>query len=183
MANLVESIMDKVKFPDKMELSQADRQLLQKLAASVDELKSKKTVTDKQLAEAEERLLAEMRLLFHEAQEQPEQVQKLPEPQEVSIDFSELRHFISEENEQGKYQIKTFIEDKNSTLASQLQNIKTSIKDEEILNKMPSIFNQLCDTETNLHKQMRTVKIMMGFTIWTSILTLAVIAAHVLGYL
>lgn len=180
MANLVESIMDRVKFPDKIELSQADRQLLQKLTSSVEELKSKKTVTDKQLAEAEERLLAQMRLLFEETNEKSAETEQ---PPEISLDLSELKHFISEENEQRKYQIKSLMEEKNSELTSQLQNLKTSIKDEEILSKIPSLFNQLYDTETNLHRQMRTVKIMMGFTIWTSILTLAVVAAHVLGYI
>ena len=42
MPNLVESFIDKVKTPDKLELSPADRQLLKKLIDSIETLKEKK---------------------------------------------------------------------------------------------------------------------------------------------
>lgn len=182
MANLVETLMDKMKVPEKLELSQADRQLLQKLAASVDELKAKKTITEQQLNEAEERLLAQMRILLEEAQQNaPTPEPAKPQEIDVKVDFSDLKHFISEEHEQGKYQIKSLIEEKNGAVVSQLHTIQTAVKDEEILNKMPTLFNQLNDTELALRKQLRTVKIMMGFTIWISIMTLAAMVAQVLG--
>ena len=69
MANLVESIIDKVK-SDKIELSQTDRHLLQKLSASIDALKSKKTITESQLTETEERLNTQIKTIFASLQEQ-----------------------------------------------------------------------------------------------------------------
>ena len=57
------------------------------------------------------------------------------------------------------------------------------IKDDEILSKLPTLCNQLSDMEVLITRQMRTVKIMLGITIWVCILTLAVAVAHVLGYI
>lgn len=149
MANLVETLMDKIKIPDKIELSQADRQLLQKLAADVEELKTIDTHTE--------------------------------QPPDITIDFSDLKHFMSEEHRQEKYQLKSLIDEKNDAIISQLHNIQASVKGEEILNQMTTLSNQLSDTEFSLRRQLRTVKIMMGFTIWICIMTLAAMAAQALG--
>lgn len=180
MAKLVDTFIDRMKVPEKLELSQADRQLLQKLAASVEELKTKKNITEQQLGEAEQRLLTQIRILLEESQKSapaPEPAK----PQEMAIDFSELRHFISEEVEQEKYQTKSLIEEKHGSVTAQLQSLISSVKDDEILSKLPSLFNQVSDTEMTLRKQIRTVKIMLGFSIWISIMTLAAMAAQALG--
>lgn len=123
-------------------------------------------------------------LLTEQAQQTRKTLAELVANQpELTLDFTELKHFISEENEHEKYQLKALIEDRQSATASQLQSLKISMKDEDILSKMPSIYNQVCDTETHLHKQIRTVKILAGLSIWTSLLTLGLITAYILGYL
>ena len=180
MANLVESIIDKVKLPDKIELSHADRQLLLKLSASVEELKTRKALTDAQLNAAEERLNTQMQRLFEEAANRPSEP---AQPPEINIDLTDLKHFISEETEQKKYQLKACIEDKYNDTTSQFKALKGMIKDDEILSKLPTLCNQLSDMEILITRQMRTVKIMLGITIWVCILTLAVAVAHVLGYI
>lgn len=178
MANIVESLMDKIKVPEKPELSQADRQILQQLAMSVEELKSKKYLTQQDLSESEQRLIVQLRAAL---KEDGKDGTGSAQPQEVTVDLSELKRFISEETDKERYQIKALIEEKNGSVSSQLQDLKASIKDEEILGKLPAILNQLSDTEYTLRKQLRTVKIMMGFTIWISIMTLAAMAAQALG--
>lgn len=181
MANIVESLMDKIKFPEKMELSQADRQLLQSLAASMDELKAKDALSEKDLSETEQRLLVQLRTVLKEDIKEALPVQEPVELPEITVDFSELKSFLSEKTLQENRQIKSLIEEKSGSLYSQLQNIKISIKDEEILNKLPALLTQLTDTEHSLRKQLRTVKIMMGFSIWISIMTLAAMVAMALG--
>lgn len=187
MANLVESIKERVKFPEKMDLSPADRQLLHKLAAAVEELKQQRTVTEQQLTQTEERLLAQIEAMLNETrtamlQAQEESMQPAP-PQEITPDFSELKHFISETSEQKQYQIKSLIGEAEGQTTAQLQSILGAIKDEEILNKLPTLFTQLSDTEQHLNRQLRTVKIMMGVTIWISLLSLIAIAGNILGFI
>ena len=102
MAKLVDSIMDKVKFPDKIELSHADRQMLLKLAASVEELKARKAITGAQLNDTEERLSAQMQSLFKEAADRPAPLPEPVQPPEVNIDLTDLKHFQSiEGNDKG----------------------------------------------------------------------------------
>ena len=165
MPNLVESFIDKVKTPNKLELSPADRQLLKKLIDSIETLKEKKKFSDTQLKETEEHLSTQLKDSEHH------------------LKFDELKHFISEQTEQEKYQFKTQLEDKHNTVSSQLQGLKSAIKDTTILDKISSLSNQLSEMEVQQNRQMRTIKIILGFTIWLSLLTLAVIAASVLGYI
>lgn len=183
MANIVESLMDKIKVPEKLELSQSDRQLLQKLVMSVEELKKRNYLTEQELSQSEQRLLAQIRTALKDDMKESISSSGSAQPHEVTVDLSELKRFISEETDKERYQVKALIEEKNRAVNSQLQNIRAAIKDEEILDKLPSILNQLSDTEHTLRKQLRTVKIMMGFTIWISIMTLAAMVAQALGYI
>lgn len=183
MANLVETIIDRVKVPDKMELAPADRQLLQKLAASVEELKAKKTLTDTQLAEAEERLGAQIQELFEKEKPLLIKAAEPPKPPEIKIDLDDIKRFIAEQSEQGKYQLKSHMQEQYNSASSQLQEIQTAIKDEEVLKKILSLYNQMSGMEMQINRQLRTVKIMTGFTIWTVLLMLAAVVAQVLGYL
>ena len=197
MPNLVESFIDKVKTPNKLELSPADRQLLKKLIDSIETLKEKKKFSDTQLKETEEHLSTQLKdsehhldaqikeldtllnsqicisqdNLYIKIREVLEEIKNLPEPPDVNSKFDELKHFISEQTEQEKYQFKT------------LQGLKSAIKDTTILDKISSLSNQLSEMEVQQNRQMRTIKIILGFTIWLSLLTLAVIAASVLGYI
>ncbi len=209
MPNLVESFIDKVKTPDKLELSPADRQLLKKLIDSIETLKEKKKFSDTQLKETEEHLSTQLKdsehhldaqikeldtllnsqicisqdNLYIKIREVLEEIKNLPEPPDVNSKFDELKHFISEQTEQEKYQFKTQLEDKHNAVSSQLQGLKSAIKDTTILDKISSLSNQLSEMEVQQNRQMRTIKIILGFTIWLSLLTLAVIAASVLGYI
>lgn len=209
MPNLVETIIDKVKTPDKVELSPTDRQLIKKLIDSVETLKDKRVLADTRLQEAEEHLsiqLNDIREHLNAKQKDSEElintqiqasqdnlsvkigkvlneIKNLPEPPEINSKYDNLKQFISEQTEQENYHLKTQLEDNHNTISTQLQALKSSMKDTVILDKLSSLSNQLSEMETQQNKQIRTIKIILGFTIWLSLLTLAVIAASVLGYI
>lgn len=183
MANIVESLMDKIKFPEKMDLSHADRQLIQKLNASVEELKAKDSVSAKQLVTSEERLLAQINSLSKELQKLQDTVAEPPEIQvpEITVDFSELKQHITDETEKSEYKIRGLMEAKADATMGVLKAIQTSSRDEELVKYAETLTNRILEVEAGMKKQLRTVKIMMGFTIWISIMALAAMVAQVLG--
>lgn len=183
MANIVESLMDKIKFPEKMDLSHTDRQLLQKLNASVDELKAKDSVSAKQLITTEERLLAQINVLSKEVKKLQDSVAEPPEIQvpEITVDFSELKQHITDETEKSEYKVRGLIEGKADAAQGILKAIQTSGRDEELVKYAETLSNRILEAEAGIKKQLQAVKIMMGFTIWISIMALAAMVAQVLG--
>ncbi len=199
MPNIVESIIDKVKTPDRVELSPADKQLLKKLIdSSAETRKEHKVFTETQRKETEEHLSAQLKALeelftTHLQSSQDnfntklgevlDNIKNLPELPAINTSLDTLKHAVLEQAEQGNNQLKTQMEDKHNALSTQLAALKSSAKDKEILDKLSSLSNQLSEMEARQNRQLRTVKIILGFTIWLSLLTLAVIAASVLGYI
>lgn len=185
MANIVESLMDKIKFPEKMDLSSTDRQLLQKLNASIEDLKNKSSdsVSPKQFVMAEERLLAQINSLSKEVKKLQDAVAEPPEIQvpEITVDFSELKQHITDETEKSEYKIRGLMEAKADATMGVLKAIQTSSRDEELIKYAETLTNRILEVEAGMKKQLRTVKIMMGFTIWISIMALAAMVAQVLG--
>ncbi|MBP3542787.1 MAG: hypothetical protein J6J86_01020 [Lachnospiraceae bacterium] len=183
MANIVESLMDKIKFPEKMDLSHTDRQLLQKLSASVEELKAKDSVSAKQLITSEERLLAQISGLSKDVKKLQEACAQAPELQvpEITVDFSELKQHITDETEKSEYKVRGLMEAKADAAMGVLKAIQTSGRDAELIKYAETLSNRMLEVEAGIKKQLRTVKIMMGFTIWISIMALAAMVAQVLG--
>lgn len=172
MANIVESFMDKMKYPEKAELSHADRQLIQKLSASVEELKTKETVSVRQLAASEKHILARIDALSDSGSSSAP---------ESSADFSELRQYIADENEKSAYKLRGLIEHKADEAQELLKALQTSDRADELIKYAEVLSTCMLEAEARLSRQLRTVKIMMGFAIWISIMALAALTAQVLG--
>lgn len=173
MANIVDSLMDKIKFPEKIDLSHTDRQLIQKLNTAVEELNAKDTVSAKQLADTEERLLAQITALSG--------LPGTSQTAEASPDFADLKQYITDETEKSEYRIRGLIEHKADETKGLLKSVQTANRDEELIKYAEALSNRMLEVEAGLKKQIRTVKIMMGFTIWISIIALAAMVAQVLG--
>lgn len=173
MANIVDSLMDKIKFPEKLELSSADRQLLQKLNASVEELKTRESASAMQLADTEKKLLAQLETLSTKQSQLPE----------AEADLSGLRQYITDETEKSEYKIRGLIEHKADETKELLKAVQTANRDEELIKYTEALSNRILEVEAGLTGQLRTVKIMMGFTIWISIMALAAMVIQVLGLL
>ena len=97
------------------------------------------------------------------------------------MDFTELKQHITDETQKSEYNVRGLMEAKADAAMGVLKAIQTSGRDAELIKYAETLSNRMLEMETGIKKQLRTVKIMMGFTIWISIMALAAMVAQVLG--
>lgn len=164
MANLVETFMKKKEYPDKIDLSSADRELLQRIVKTLEELKNQQKEISNQIEER--------------ASEK-----EVPEIIQSNSKDEKMLSRLDENMSLGHDQIKALLADRSSSIETKLNVIKALIKDEELLEVIEKIREGIQASEKTIAKQIGSVKIMIGFCIWSSLLTLAVLVAHLLQFI
>lgn len=194
MANLVDTIKDRMKFPEKLELAPGDRRLLEKLEASAQKLIKERESQEQTLHEIKDMLHTstkdfqlDMDALVGRIEKAADGEKLLKELEKTMdkkmVDSDKLLRKIENTVEKEGSGVKALVEDRSNDMAAKLGSLKASGKDEELLKQLGMVLEQVRASEKRVEKQFRGVKIMTGLAIWTSLLTLAVLVARILEFI
>lgn len=174
MANIVDAFMKKMEFPEKMELSEADRKLILNLEQKVLEM-NQQIKEDKQALE-------EMTVLLQELK-QKEMDKATEQPEKEELNKEEIKILFEETSTVAADQIKALVADRTAGLDAKINSIRANNKGEEVVKNMLFMQEQMRENTSFLKKQIGGVKIMVGVSIWSALLSLAVLVAFVLGFI
>ena len=180
MANLEDTFMKKLELPEYMELSPDDKDVLKKLADSLDGLTTQYKIDEARLQEIERLLRQQSSPGKGKRQEIEKREKKVVNEREEEQERRDRilkqeaeRQFLEDVVQGSTDQIRASITERFGALETKVDMLRTISKNEEVSGLSEGLVKELREMKVDMEKQLKGVKIMVGVSIWTTLLTLS----------
>ena len=190
MANLEDTFMKKLELPEYMELSPDDKDVLKKLADSLDGLRTQYQIDEARLQEIERLLRQQSSPGKGKRQEIEKREKKVVSEREEEQERRDRilkeeaeRQFLEDAVQGSTDQIRASITERFGALETKVDMLRTISKNVEGSGLPEGLVKELREMRVEMEKQIKGVKVMVGVSIWTTLLTLSVLIARILGFI